>query len=272
MNKEKPLNDVIAVILAKANDGLLPFQAQQSIAARYDLPLWDVERLALEANITPLRYARNRDTINCEQQLQLLNTRVALIGCGGLGGHAAEMLTRIGVGHLTLIDPDVFDEHNLNRQNFSTPDVLGQPKVHVLQRHLSTINPAVQIRPLVHHFDPLEDRNLIHDADVVIDALDNPEIKRALAHLSRSEPFHFVHGAIAGMSGQLAVNSTLEHLYPDDTQGAEIQAGNLAYSAVFIAAMQVSETIKLILGIGESLEGQVVRTDLAYNDFMFLPV
>jgi len=260
------------VILSKANGGLLPLAAQQSIAAQYNLPLWDVERLALEAGILPLRYARNRDTINVGQQLQLHHAHVALIGCGGLGGHAAEMLARIGVGHLTLIDPDVFDEHNLNRQNFSTPDVLGEPKVHVLQHHLSAINPAVQIRPLVHRFEPQDDLSLIRDADVVIDALDNPEIKRALAGVSRSEPFHFVHGAIAGMSGQLAVNATLEHLYPDGTHGAETQAGNLAYSAVFIAAMQVSETIKLILGIGESLERDVLRTDLAYNDFVFLPV
>jgi len=260
------------VILAKANDGLLSLAAQQSIAAQYDLPFWDVERQALEAGILPLRYARNRDTINAGQQLLLHQARVALIGCGGLGGHAAEMLARIGVGHLTLIDPDVFDEHNLNRQNFSTPDVLGEPKVHVLQHHLLTINPAVQIRPLMHRFDPREDRELIRDADVVIDALDHPQIKQALAELSRSEPFHFVHGAIAGTSGQLAVNATLEHLYPDGTHGAETQAGNLAYSAVFIAAMQVSETVKLILGIGESLEGQALRTDLAYNDFIFLPV
>ncbi len=181
------------------------------------------------------------------------------------------MLTRIGVGHLTLIDPDTFDEHNLNRQNFSTLAVLGQAKVHVLKHHLIAINPALQIRPIAHRFDPAGDMPLIDDADVVIDALDTPEVKLSLATACRSHSRPFVHGAIAGMDGQLAVNAPLEHLYHDGTHGAESTAGNLSFSAAFIASLQAAETVKLLLDLGESLEGEVLITDLMYGDFTRIP-
>ena len=181
------------------------------------------------------------------------------------------MLTRIGVGQLTLIDPDTYDEHNLNRQNFSTLEVLGQEKAHVLKRNLVAINPATQIRPIVHRFDPKHDMALIDDADVVIDALDDPAVKLALAAACRSQSLPFVHGAIAGMNGQLAVNTTLEHLYHDGTHGAETTAGNLPFTAAFIASLQAAETVKLLLDLGETLEGEVLITDLMYGEFTRLP-
>ena len=250
---------------------MLPFRAQLAIAAEYDLLLWEVEHRALSLGILPLRYARNRDTIDTVLQRKLLESYVTIVGCGGLGGHVAEMLTRIGVGHLTLIDPDVFDEHNLNRQNFSTLDVLGEEKVQVLKRRLSSINPAVQIHPIARALDPAHDFALIEDADVIVDALDDPRIKLALAHTCQQHSIHFVHGAIAGMDGQLAVNTTLEHLYHDGGHGAEDAAGNLPFTATFVAAMQAAETVKLITDLGESLSGQLLITDLLYNDFTHLP-
>ncbi len=271
MTKEIHLDNTTQALIRSAPDHLLPFGAQLAIAAEYDLPLWEVEHRALSLGILPLRYARNRNTITAEKQLRLLEARTAIVGCGGLGGHVAEMLTRIGVGHLTLIDPDVFDEHNLNRQNFATLDVLGVEKVRVLKRQLSACNPAVQIRPITRRFDPQEDMPLIEDATVVIDALDDPALKLSLAKACRDRALPFVHGAIAGMNGQIAVNVTLEHLYRDGGHGAEDAAGNLPFTATFVAAIQAAEAVKLITGLGESLEGEVLITDLLYNDFTRLP-
>ena len=268
MSRRTPLNNLLTRTLHEHSpDGLLPFEAERQIATRFDLPLWEVEHQALEEAILPLRYTRNRQTIDTARQLRLLDARVAIIGCGGLGGHVAEMLTRIGVGHLTLIDPDTFDEHNLNRQNFSTLATLGQEKVQVLKHHLLAINPATQIRPITHRFDPAHDMPLIDDADVVIDALDDPAVKLTLAAACQSRSLPFIHGAIAGMDGQLAVNTTLEHLYRDGTHGAEETAGNLSFSAAFIASLQAAETVKLLLDLGESLEGEILITDLMYGDF-----
>ncbi len=261
------MNSIRQSLQKLATDGLLPFAAQKEISQTFDLPLWEVEYRALDLGIFPLRYARNRNTIGLDAQRRLLEARVAILGCGGLGGHVAEMLTRIGVGHLSLVDPDAFDEHNLNRQNFATPDVLGVEKVRVLKRQLSTINPMVQIRPITRRFDPQEDMPLIEDATVVIDALDDPALKLSLAEACRDRALPFVHGAIAGMDGQIAVNATLEHLYRDGGHGAEDAAGNLPFTATFVAAIQAAEAVKLITGLGESLEGEVLITDLLYDDF-----
>jgi molybdopterin/thiamine biosynthesis adenylyltransferase len=267
-----PLDNVTHSIIEHAQEHLLPFQKQASIATAFGLPLWEVERHALQAGIYPLRYARNRDTITLQHQIKLLEARVAIVGCGGLGGHVAEMLVRIGVGHLTLVDPDRFDEHNLNRQNFSTLDTLGKEKVYVLKHALSSINPSVQIRPITQHLNPERDFPLIADADVVVDALDNPKVKLELARVCLEHGTAFVHGAIAGMDGQVTVNTTLEHLYHDGAHGAEATAGNLSFSAAFVAAIQAAEAVKQIIGAEETLAGKLLITDLFYDDFTLLPV
>ena len=80
-------------------------------------------------------------------QLRLFRSRVAVIGCGGLGGYLIEQLARLGVGTLVLVDPDVFEEHNLNRQLLSSPAHLGIPKVDVARERVAAINPAVTVEP-----------------------------------------------------------------------------------------------------------------------------
>ncbi len=264
--KTIPHNNLAPILDRYALDRTLTFRHQQAIATQHGVSLRDVEIQALSMGITPLRYLRNRKTIDTQRQQKLLESHVAIIGCGGLGGHVAEMLTRIGVGHLTLIDPDYFDEHNLNRQNFATLDVLDEPKVHVLERALVRINPVIRIRPIIQRFDPDISMALVTESDVVVDALDNPDTKLKLAAACQSRSLPFVHGAVAGMDGQLAVNATLEHLYPDGTHGAEDAAGNLPFTVAYVAAMQAAETVKLILGMGAPLTGQVLITDLLYND------
>jgi molybdopterin/thiamine biosynthesis adenylyltransferase len=218
-----------------------------------------------------MRFARNRQSIDAAMQLRLLASKVAIIGCGGLGGHVAIELTRIGIGKLILIDPDTFDETNLNRQSFATMDTIGEHKVSVLERELISINPALRISPHIRHLNPKSDFGIISGADVVIDALDDPVIKLSLAQECARRSMPFVHGAIAGMSGQVSVNTTLEHLYHGGSRGAEEKMGNLSFGAAFIASLQAAETIKQILGIGETLNGRVLVTDLLYDEFTQLP-
>ncbi len=183
----------------------------------------------------------------------------------------ADMLARIGVGTLTLIDYDIFEEHNLNRQNFSTMANIGQPKVQVLKEALVEINPTIVINAINKRLEPLDDFVLLVDADVIVDALDHPQTKLELAKVSHKHDKAFVHGAVAGTSGQLSVNSVLDHLYHDGSNGAEERSGNLPFTVAHVAAIQVSETIKLILGTGESLEDHTLMIDLLYNDFTLLP-
>ncbi len=253
-------------------DGILTLKDQRHAAAEFGLSMRRVEAIALELGILPLRYRRNQQTLSLEQQKRLFESHVAVIGCGGLGGHIAEILTRIGVGRLSLFDFDHFEEHNLNRQNFSTLASLEESKVTVVKKALEQISPSVQIEGFVHRFDPLSDMSMISDCAVVIDALDNPEIKVQLAKTCKAEHKPFVHGAIAGMHGQFSTNNTLEKLYPEGGYGAELHSGNPAFTVTLAASIQAAEAVKVILGIGEVLENSFMVTDLLHNEFEILPL
>ena len=128
-----------AYVKKNADDGLLTWARESEAAHRFGVSLRDVEDAALRAGILPLRYLRNRNTIGIGQQLRLLRSRVAVIGCGGLGGHVIEALARLGVGSITAVDPDVFEESNLNRQVFSSINVLGRNKAEVAAERVAEI-------------------------------------------------------------------------------------------------------------------------------------
>lgn len=253
-------------------DGFLAFTEHQIATRLFDSSYKDIEYDALSLGIVPLRYKRNQSTINPKHQLKLFCSHIAIIGCGGLGGHIAEMLTRIGIGELSLFDFDTFEEHNLNRQNFSNYENIGKEKVTVAKEVLEKINPSIQINTFVQKFNPTNDFCLISNADIVVDALDNPQTKLELAQICKKKDMNFVHGAIAGMSGQFATNTTLEHLYPNGDSGAETSVGNPSFSVTFAASIQTAEVVKSILDIGKVLDQELLMTDLYENEFHFLPL
>jgi len=208
----------------------------------------EVEEMALKNDILPLRYKRNQKTISTKEQYALFQSTVLIIGCGGLGGFVAEMLTRIGVGNLILCDGDVFEEHNMNRQNFSSPKTLGRLKAEVLKEKLEEINPALHVKTITAFFDPKKDASLIQNADVVVDALDNPELKCLLAKLCHDSQKAFVHGAIAGYYSQFSTSALLEPLYAQKGDGVEKKVGNPSFTVCFAASIQSVEVVKLLLG------------------------
>ncbi len=248
----------------------LPFAKEKKASELYGLSLKEVEQIALRLDITPLRYKRNQSTISIKNQLKLLNSHVAIIGSGGLGGHVAEILTRIGVGQLTIFDFDIFEEHNLNRQNFSNYDSLGCEKVLVVKEGLELINPALHVDAIVKKFNPFLDMKLIENADIVVDALDNPQTKLDLASTCKEKNIAFVHAAIAGMNGQFTTCNTLENLYRNGSYGIEKSIGNPAFSVTFAASIQSCEVIKTLFGMGEILKDKILITNLLENEFITL--
>jgi len=253
-------------------DGFLTLTDHTYAVQEFAMNYRAVEAVALEMGIIPLRYQRNQSTISLQQQKILFNSHIAIIGCGGLGGHIAEILTRIGIGKLSLYDFDHFEEHNLNRQNFSTVVDLGRDKAIVVKEALERINPSIEIDAWVQRFDPHSDLDSIKGLTLIIDALDDPQIKLDLAQQCKTKHIHCVHGAIAGMHGQFTTDSTLEHLYPDGSRGAELSSGNPSFTVTLAASIQASEAIKCILGIGETLQGKFMVADLLYNDFEKFPL
>ncbi|HEX8961231.1 MAG TPA: HesA/MoeB/ThiF family protein [Geobacteraceae bacterium] len=241
-------------LLEESQEGtILPWSAQLAAAKRFDMSPAQVEACALELGVMPARYQRNRQTISTSRQLRLFRSRVAIIGCGGLGGYLIEELSRLGVGHLTLIDPDVFEEHNLNRQILSSLDVIGCPKVDVAAERVRDINPAVTVASLRTAFSPDNGTELLEGADVVLDGLDNVATRLALAHACREMAIPLVHGAIGGWYGQLAVQLPGEDISRclagtnGATKGVETTHGNPSFTPAVVASLQVAAACKILV-------------------------
>lgn len=257
-------------IKKNSNDNFLPFKIELELHKQYKISFKEIEQICLQIGIAPLRYKRNQSTISPSSQLKLLNSHVAIIGSGGLGGHIAEILARIGVGELSIFDFDIFEEHNLNRQNFSNIETLGKEKVLVVKEGIEKINPALHVNTFVQKFDPKKDFEMIKNVDIVVDALDNPQIKLDLAKRCKENSLDFVHGAIAGMNGQFSTCNTLENLYRNGSSGIEKNIGNPSFSVTFAASIQSAEVIKTILNIGKNLKDKILITNLLENEFITL--
>lgn len=232
-----------------------------------------VEEVALERGILPARYQRNREVIPSSDQLKLFKSRVAIIGCGGLGGYVVEQLARLGVGEIVIIDPDCFEEHNLNRQIFSNIANLGTPKVAKAAARVSDINPAVTVVTHQTAFTCHNGVELLSGCSVVVDALDSITVRRELGRVCSSMGLPLVHGAIAGWYGhivtQLPGEQTLQLMYGDKTapKGIEQQQGNPAFTPAVIASLQSAEVCKLLLGTGTTLHGRQIMIDMLNMEF-----
>jgi len=213
------------------------------------------EARALAAGRVPAWFERNLGVAGIAGQIKLLQTKVLILGLGGLGGHVVEQLARMGVGNITGVDPDVFDESNLNRQILSCRDNLGAPKVQAAEARVRRINPAVSFRGLRMTHGELPE-SLWARTDVVFDCLDNVPDRLHAADLCSQEGKLLVHGAIAGWYGQAAVirphSNLLHRIYPDGLdagQTLEKELGTPAFTAALVASFMVSLGIKVILGM-----------------------
>ncbi len=265
--------DLEAYLSAGAKGGLLPWSVQLSAARNFDLPLSVVEERAILAGLLPARYQRNRESISINEQFILCRSRVAIIGCGGLGGYLIEELARLGVGTLVGVDPDVFEEHNLNRQLLSQIDALGEPKVQCASRRVMAINPAVRFEARPERLGPENGLALLEGCQVAVDALDGVSSRRALKDACAAIGIPMVHGAIAGWYGQIATefpgDGILEALYAHATEekGSEKQLGNPSFTPAVIASLEAAEVCKLLLGKGQALRHMMLAVNLLDMSF-----
>jgi len=228
----------------------------------------EVELAALRNQILPVRYQRSFGTVGWEGQIRLLESTVAIVGCGGLGGWIIEGLARMGVGHLILIDGDTFEENNLNRQALCWEANLGQAKVEAAEKRVQAINAATQVT--VHHVWARAETlpELLASADVIVDALDNLPTRLVLQDVAAALGKPLVHGAIAGYVGQVLTvlpgDPGLRALYGSGLvpeKGVETVWGNPAATPMMTAAWQIQEVIKLLLGRGTLLRKRMLFMD-----------
>lgn len=260
--------DLVQFLRERSVDGLLPLAVQAEAAGLFGLTLAQVEETALDNTILPVRYQRNRETISIDQQRALFRSRVAVIGCGGLGGYVIEELARLGIGGIVAVDPDVFEEHNLNRQLFATPDLMGRNKAEAAARRVAAINPAVTCVPVAESFAEHNGDEILRGVAAAVDGLDSIPARLLLADRCDARSIPLVHGAIAGWYGRLAVqfpgDGTMRRLYPrsHDLPGIESRQGNPSFTPAVIASLQVAEVVKLVLHIGEPLRSSCLDVDL----------
>ena len=224
------------------------------------------------------RYSRHLlvPEVGEQGQIKLLDSRVLLIGAGGLGSPAAYYLAAAGVGILGIIDADVVDESNLQRQILHNTKRIGQYKAESARETIEALNPDVKV---VTHIERLDESNvarIIADYDVIVDGTDNFPTRYLLndAALIANKPV--VHGSVFRFEGQLTVFKPYEGpcyrcLYQEPPPMALApscaEAGVLGVLPGTIGLLQAVETIKLLLGIGEPLVGRLMTYDALVGEF-----
>lgn len=221
------------------------------------------------------RYDRNFNTITLDEQKILARSHVAIIGLGGLGGGVCEMLARTGVGTLTLVDGDAFDITNLNRQLLSQEKNIGMSKAQAARERVEAVNSSIQVNAIQAYADKNNLSGMIEGADLVVDCLDTIETRFLVQEIAQKASIPIVSGAIAGICGQVTV------IFPEDrgyeliygnkkkcsSRGIETITGNISYCALFVASLQASECIKVLLNRKDMLRNKLLIADLGCNSF-----
>ena len=232
-----------------------------------------------------LRYSRHilLPEIGIEGQQRLLDARVLIIGLGGLGSPAALYLAASGVGQLTLCDHDTVDFSNLQRQIIHRTASVGQPKVASAQAALRDINPEVECIALPVRADEAQLRELVAQADVVLDCSDNFTTRYAVNRVCLELRKPLVSGAAIQFDGQVSVfdfrrpeildqTAAFEQtdapcyncLFPEDSLAAELRCattGVFAPLVGIIGSLQAAETLKLLMGIERGLSGKLLTVN-----------
>lgn len=220
------------------------------------------------------RYDRNLGTIGIEGQQKLAAAKVAIVGAGGLGGLVIELLARMGIGYLKIIDGDVFAGHNLNRQLLAIERNLNMSKVTEAAQRVTAINSEIQVEAVPVMLNAENAIPLLSGVDIVVDCLDNFTARRQVGQAAKKLNIPLVHAAIAGFTGQVTTifpgDKSLDLIYkssPKADHGIEVLLGNPATTPALAASLEAQEVIKVITGIGEPLRHKLLYFDLEYNLF-----
>ncbi len=209
-------------------------------------------------------------------QLKLLASRVLMIGAGGLGSPAALYLAAAGVGTIGIVDEDVVDDSNLQRQVLHSTERIGMPKTESARLTLSALNPDVE---LVEYRERLTSANIdriLPGYDVVVDGTDNFPTRYLLNDASVKHGIPVVHASIFRFEGQLTVfkphdGPCYRCLFPEpppaDMAPSCAEGGVLGVLPGIMGTLQASETLKLLLGIGEPLVGRLLLADALEASF-----
>jgi len=247
-------------------------KAIESLVAEQGVPKRLAESIACDLGVLPKRYELNAGTLGPDGQKRLLCSQVMIVGLGGLGGHVVEQLVRCGTGMVIGVDADRFDETNLNRQLYADLNTIGRRKTEAAENRVVTINDAVEFRSRACKVEDLEDK-AYEGVDLIFDCLDSIPSRLYLQRVGERFAVPLIHGAIGGWYGQVAVvwpgSQLLSNIYGGRQQGIEKDLGNPPFTPAFVAAMMVTEGIKVLLGLKQKENG-FFFVDLLNNQWEYV--
>ncbi|WP_407374805.1 HesA/MoeB/ThiF family protein [Methanobrevibacter sp.] len=224
---------------------------------------------------------RQLPLLDKKEQEKFKNTKITVIGCGGIGGEAIEMLARMGVGELVLVDEDSFDITNLNRQTLATFEDIGRDKSAVAKEKVEAINPNVKVTNYSKHVNQDNIDQLLKDSNLVIDALDNIPTRVIVSRKARELKIPFIHGAIHGSLGQVSVflptTKSYEEMFMLPSSGKQLNEDVIeelenvvsgtppAFGPTpnLVGCLEAMEAFKIITGIGKvTVSPKVLTFDL----------
>jgi adenylyltransferase/sulfurtransferase len=227
-----------------------------------------------------LRYSRHilLSEIDLDGQEKIQQSRILIVGCGGLGNAAAPLLVAAGVGDITLVDFDDIDLSNLQRQiHFETQDI-GENKAEILKKHLHSLNPNVTIHAVTDKADEALLLDLTHNVDMILDCTDNFAIRQAINVVAHHYKIPLISGSAVRFEGQLAIYDFRDEksgCYRCLFEGAHSDDGACALLGVFspilqiMGAMQAQEALKIILGLEIKINQMKVYNALTGDWQMF---
>ena len=219
------------------------------------------------------RYELNIPSLTMEESELLRTKTVAVIGCGGLGGYIIEQLARLGIGMIRIVDGDVFEESNLNRQLFSDVNVLGKPKTEVSRARIAAVNPEVHVQSLYGYLAEDNAEAFLNGCDAVVGALDNIYTRRVIEKTCEKLGIPYIYGAIHGWVAQAAVDMPgqrlIEKMYPE---GAAFKdKSSLSFTPGLCASLQTALCVKLLVGRPVQT-GTIFYFDMLEQEFETIPM
>jgi sulfur-carrier protein adenylyltransferase/sulfurtransferase len=278
--------DIVVHCAAGVRSAVAAYQLQQlgytkvrSMAGGFNL--WRERGLPVQA---PLRrdqlerYSRHLliPEVGIAGQQKLLASKVLLVGAGGLGSPSSYYLAAAGVGTLGIVDSDVVDATNLQRQILHSSERIGEPKVDSAKRTLEALNPDVRVIPYRDRLTSANIDQVIADYDVIVDGADNFPTRYLLNDASIKWRKPVVHGSIYRFEGQVTVFKPFEGpcyrcLFheppPPELAPSCAEAGVLGVLPGVIGTIQANEVLKLLLGVGEPLVGRYLLFDALEASF-----
>ena len=225
------------------------------------------------------RYSRHLliPEVGEDGQQKLLDARILLVGAGGLGSPASLYLAAAGVGTLGIVDADVVDDSNLQRQIVHSTERLGDPKVLSAKRTIEALNPDVQVIPYQERLTSENVERILADGwDVIVDGADNFPTRYLVNDASIWHDVPVVHGSIYRFEGQVTVfaprrGPCYRCLYPapppPELAPSCAEGGVLGVLPGIVGSLQASEALKLVLGAGETLVGRLLLFDALHTTF-----